>query len=264
MKRTVVSIILPIIGVLVPTLHAQASRLDASEIEKLVFKRVNEERSRQGLSEYRHSSDLEKIAKQHSTNMITHDFFSHVDHKDMNVRLRKMLLCPHLFTWAIGENIACVFGGSEEEVAEKLVIWWMNSPGHRANILSEKFSYIGIGVEQKGDQLYATQVFGELVAKMVTELPDPVPYGSEQTLRFEFLSDFPKEQLSVLVNFPDKSARFYIRGRSYLEGFGIYEPHWDGEYFTVTVKFDKGQGTYDLTLGEGGKYFSGGIKISVM
>lgn len=264
MKRKAVSIILPIIGVLVPTLHAQAPRLDVSEIEKLVFEKVNEERSKQGLSEYRHSADLEKIAKQHSTNMVTHDFFSHVDHKEMNVRLRKMFLCPHLFAWAIGENIACAFGRTEEEVAEKLVVWWMNSPGHRANIVSEKFSHIGIGVEQKGDQLYATQVFGELVAKMVTELPDPVPYGSEQTLRFEFLADFPKEQLSVLVNFPDKSARFYTKGRSYLEGFGIYEPHWDGEYFTVAVKFDKGQGTYDLTLGEGGKYFSGGIKIPVM
>jgi uncharacterized protein YkwD len=206
MKRAAVSIILPFLGIFLSTLHAEGSRLDVSKIEKLVFQKVNFERSREGLPDYKHHADLAGVAKQHSANMVKHNFFSHVDHRDMNVRLRMMLVRPRLFTRAIGENLACVFGETEEEVAEKLVGRWMDSPGHRDNILSGQFTHIGIGVQQKGDQFYATQVFGELVAKMITELPDPVPYGSEQTLRLKFLGSFPTPGSASSAGFISKDS----------------------------------------------------------
>jgi uncharacterized protein YkwD len=263
MKRAAASIILPFLSIFLSTLHAEGSRLDASKIEKLVFQKVNFERSREGLPDYKHHADLATVAKQHSANMVKHNFFSHVDHRDMNVRLRTLLVRPRLFARALGENLACVFGGTEEEVAQKLVTRWMDSPGHRDNILSGQFTHIGIGVQQKGDRFYATQVFGELVAKMITELPDPVPYGSEQTMRLKFLGNFPKEELSALVHFADRNARFCVKCEFYFEGFGVYKPRWEREYFTVRVKFDKGRGTYDLTLGQGNTYYSGGMKISV-
>ena len=55
---------------------------------------------------------------------------------------------------AAGENIA--YGQSSPE---QVMNSWMNSPGHRANILSASFNRIGIGVHQEGRTIYWTQLF---------------------------------------------------------------------------------------------------------
>ena len=47
-----------------------------------------------------------------------------------------------------------------KRLAKGLVDGWMKSPGHRANILNGKLKYIGVGVAQSGDYVYATQNLG--------------------------------------------------------------------------------------------------------
>ncbi len=47
-----------------------------------------------------------------------------------------------------------------KKLAKNLVDGWMKSPGHRANILNGQLRYIGVGVAQSGDYIYATQNFG--------------------------------------------------------------------------------------------------------
>ena len=63
---------------------------------------------------------------------------------------------------AWGENIAFMefdIDESFESLAEQLMSNWMNSSGHRANILSTDFSSIGIGVYRVGNKVYATEEF---------------------------------------------------------------------------------------------------------
>ena len=95
--------------------------------------------------------------------MASHHFFSHTDHRGRSPQRRTALLYPHILG-GIGENIALNHGRSEEEIAENLVVSWMHSPGHRANILSRDYSYVGNGValdpkRSKGrlNHYYATQ-----------------------------------------------------------------------------------------------------------
>ena len=54
-----------------------------------------------------------------------------------------------------GENIAM----STSATAADFVKMWMDSPGHRENILRAQFRYTGLGVYGDGEAFYATQVF---------------------------------------------------------------------------------------------------------
>ena len=55
--------------------------------------------------------------------------------------------------WA--ENIIYSTGGTPAEAME----WWMNSPGHRVNILNKDYTHIGVGVHQSKGQTYFVQLF---------------------------------------------------------------------------------------------------------
>ena len=60
-----------------------------------------------------------------------------------------------------GENIyKYPMAKGQRKLAKKLVDGWMNSPGHRANILHGAFRYIGVGVREAGGYIWATQNFG--------------------------------------------------------------------------------------------------------
>lgn len=73
----------------------------------------------------------------------------------------------------VGENIA--YGYTD---VEDVMDGWMNSEGHRANILSEKFEYVGIGICQSDDywhSIYWTQLF--MKSAPVQYDINPVSYG---------------------------------------------------------------------------------------
>ena len=60
-----------------------------------------------------------------------------------------------------GENIYQFLARRDQKkLAKNLVDGWMNSPGHRANILHSGFKYLGVGIARSGDSVYATQNFG--------------------------------------------------------------------------------------------------------
>jgi uncharacterized protein YkwD len=263
MKEIILSIVFALITVSFSEVDAKVSSLNTAEIEKLVFERVNKERKNKDLPEYQYSRELGELARMHSANMALHGFFSHVDHNKMNVDERRKSYYPNLFLGALGENIASLTGKDEKEVAKKLVSQWMGSEGHRENILNKNYSHIGVGITQKGNRFYATQVFGDLMAVFVTQLPEVVPFGSEQELEFKFLGRFPKDKLTISVHFPDKTTKFFTKGRLYLVGCGQYEPLWDGDHFRVRIKFDKGRGLYEINLGRHGAYYPDGLKILV-
>ena len=120
--------------------------------EKKIFDLVNEARREAGLSELKSDPEILRVAKIKSKDMIDNNYFSH--NSPIYGTPFQMLKNFGISYRAAGENIA---GNSSVEAAFKA---WMNSSGHKANILSDSFNYTGIGIVEgsKYGKIF-TQVF---------------------------------------------------------------------------------------------------------
>lgn len=150
---------------------------DTYKIEQLVFERVNQVRRLNGLHELKWDPLLANVARNHSLDMAINNFFSHINPKgeDPTKRAAKAGISTkrrvgNVIYIGVGENIGKVpkgnvegygYVGSPEDVAEAAVQMWMNSPGHRANILDKNYIFIGVGVvyDPEEDAYYLTQDF---------------------------------------------------------------------------------------------------------
>lgn len=129
-----------------------------AEIEQAIFQRVNAERSAAGLPALSYNNTMEHYARIKSKDMGDNGYFSHED-KQGNL-ITAQMKADGVSYRAWGENIAYIQGiNSNSALATKFMDNWMNSSGHRANILSTNFSSIGIGVYKIGNTYYATQEF---------------------------------------------------------------------------------------------------------
>ncbi|GAA0777549.1 CAP domain-containing protein [Clostridium subterminale] len=130
----------------------------SSQIEQLIVTKVNEERARAGMSTLSYSSLMEKYARIKSKDMGDRNYF---DHKNLEGELITSQMARDGISYrAWGENIAYIGGVSDiNELANQFMINWMNSQGHRENILSPDYTSIGVGVYKAGNRYYATQEF---------------------------------------------------------------------------------------------------------
>jgi uncharacterized protein YkwD len=108
---------------------------------------LNSERSKHGLSKLPESKDLRKAAKQHTRTMIQKRCFSHTcpGEGDLTARVRARGYLSCNCSWTLGENIGYGFGS--KSTPRSMVEAWMDSSGHRHNILSHSFEQIGIGIK---------------------------------------------------------------------------------------------------------------------
>ncbi|WP_328311949.1 sigma-70 family RNA polymerase sigma factor [Streptomyces sp. NBC_00442] len=114
---------------------------------------VNSERSKAGCPALTSNSKLYDAALKHSENMAAQNFFDHTDPSGAGPGER---ITAAGYQWsAYGENIA---RGQADAAA--VMDSWMNSPGHRANILNCGFKEIGIGVHYGSGGPWWTQDFG--------------------------------------------------------------------------------------------------------
>ncbi|NEB92759.1 CAP domain-containing protein [Streptomyces bauhiniae] len=112
---------------------------------------VNAERAKAGCSPVALNSTLTKAAQDHSADMAAHNTMSHTgsDGSDPGSRITAAG-----YRWsAYGENVAYGYA-----TPEQVMDGWMNSPGHRENILNCSYKEIGVGLAQPGS--YWTQDFG--------------------------------------------------------------------------------------------------------
>ncbi|MEW1825792.1 CAP domain-containing protein [Streptomyces sp. NPDC088196] len=115
---------------------------------------TNAERARAGLRALAVDPLLTAAAQAHSTDMVARAFYSHTSPDGSQPWDRAAAAGSRRRT--IGENIAC-----GQRSAAEVVEGWMNSPGHRANILKPDFTHIGIGFAGGGQNgTYWTQLFG--------------------------------------------------------------------------------------------------------
>lgn len=121
-----------------------------SAFEKEVVELTNKERAKNGLKELTLDNELSKVAKVKSQDMSTNNYFDHTSPTyGSPFDMMKQFGISYK---AAGENIA-----KGQKTPEEVVNAWMNSEGHRANILSDKFTHIGVGYVENGN--YWTQQF---------------------------------------------------------------------------------------------------------
>lgn len=124
-----------------------------TSVEEQVIALVNAERAKEGCGPVTGNSLLARAAQGHSDDMAARDFFDHTNPDGAGPGER---VTATGYGWSTyGENIAM-----GQRTAEQVMESWMNSPGHRANILNCSFKELGVGLHTGDGGPYWTQVFG--------------------------------------------------------------------------------------------------------
>jgi uncharacterized protein YkwD len=127
----------------------------SSSFETEVIQLINQERSAAGIPLLSSQAQLTNAARTHSDDMACNFFFSHTS-ASTGTLFDRLASAGYSYSWA-GENIAAGYA-SPAAVVEG----WMASEGHRANILNENFTQIGVGYASWDDSeygIYWTAVF---------------------------------------------------------------------------------------------------------
>ena len=118
--------------------------------ENEVIRLVNEIRVKNGLSELKSDWELSRVARFKSQDMKDNNYFSHTS--PVYGSPFQMMKSFGISYKSAGENIA-----RGQKTPEAVVNAWMNSSGHRANILNSSYNTIGVGYVKSGN--YWTQMF---------------------------------------------------------------------------------------------------------
>lgn len=124
--------------------------IPADTVKMQVIDAINMERARMGVAPVTYNRLLEQAAQAHAQDMLTRDFFNHInpEGKTPTDRIKQQGYaninpqeCRCSVSWSTGENIA---------KGQETVVWvmndWMNSPPHREAILSKDYDEIGVGI----------------------------------------------------------------------------------------------------------------------
>jgi uncharacterized protein YkwD len=107
---------------------------------------LNDERATAGLHPVAETPALTQPSAAYSARMVAENFFAHVspDGGTLVDRLTAVHYIAPDGDWTVGENIA--WGQGDLGTPRNIVVAWMNSPGHRHNILTGEFTEIGLGI----------------------------------------------------------------------------------------------------------------------
>ncbi|WP_413173334.1 CAP domain-containing protein [Anabaena azotica] len=143
--------------------------LQQDQFDQRVLELVNQQRSQNGLLALTLSQELDQAADKYSDRMATGDFFSHND-PNGSTPFTRMKAEGYNYTWA-GENIAAGYA-----TPELVVQGWMNSAGHRANILNANFTHMGLGYTYLANDTGTTNYNHYWVQKFGAGDPSPGTY----------------------------------------------------------------------------------------
>ena len=105
---------------------------------------VNSERAASGLAPLRTNDLLTKAAQAHGASMVAEGYFSHTGSDGSDPQERAAKTGYTKGQWLVGENLAWGSGPLAEPKA--IVVGWMNSQGHRENIMRSAFEEVGVAV----------------------------------------------------------------------------------------------------------------------
>lgn len=132
---------------------AAQSRSNSTEAELKLLQSVNRARKEQGLPGLRWSNELAAAARKHAGVMAQHGSAGHGFAGEPGLAARATQAGAK-FSW-LSENVCQ--GARVEAIEEQ----FMNSPKHRANILDPDMDSVGIGVVERGGQLFAVEDFAK-------------------------------------------------------------------------------------------------------
>jgi uncharacterized YkwD family protein len=122
-----------------------------SSDEQTLINQVNQERAKNGMKALQIDYSLVSLAKQKSHDMAVNSYFSHVSPTLGTVYT--MLDRAGVSYSRAGENIA------RTGTVARAHPLFMNSAGHRANILHSGYTHIGVGIIKQGTSYHVTQIF---------------------------------------------------------------------------------------------------------
>ena len=133
----------------------QTTTTNMNADEKEVFNLINQQRINNGLSALKVDDEVQRVARIKAQDMVDNNYFSHTSPTYGSPF--DMLKSFKISYNSAGENIA---GNSSNSGA---VSAWMNSSGHKANILNSSFNYTGIGVvsSPKYGKIYVQMFIGK-------------------------------------------------------------------------------------------------------
>ncbi len=173
-------------GALPSTLPA----LPAHYLEERLLQLTNDERAGHGVSAVRASAVLAQAARHHAEEMVRLRYVSHVSPTPGRRDVVDRVALVGGTMRAVGENLAAVPAGGLD-LPERVIEGWMQSPGHRQNLLAERWTHVGFGAQEAPDgRLVVVQLFAfdpnPLVFANVTRSGT-----SSVALRFEVTSTAP-------------------------------------------------------------------------
>ncbi|HQD05795.1 MAG TPA: CAP domain-containing protein [Bacillota bacterium] len=127
-----------------------------AQYEEKVLELVNKERAARGLRPLQWDEELRKVARAKSEDMRDRNYFAH--DSPTYGSLAEMLSTFGVKYRFAGENLA-----AGQKTPQEVVAGWMNSDGHRENILNPRFTHLGVGYADGGGKYfyYWTQIFVE-------------------------------------------------------------------------------------------------------
>jgi uncharacterized protein YkwD len=143
-------------------------KIDYALLNAAIFYATNWQRDKNFQKPLKYSAALEKAAFEHSKDMIKHHFYSHTSPVEGKETHSKRIRAEGVHGQYTGENIAYRSHVTDTYLnqAKQFVTGWMESPGHRRNILNGSYQYIGCGVyvgnlEGWSNAIVATQNFAD-------------------------------------------------------------------------------------------------------
>lgn len=128
---------------------------DCNALRAYLVELVNRDRADQGLAALQWHEAAALAAQAHAEDMLRNQYFSHtaLDGSDVGQRLQVAGAGParawgeNIWTYTSGRlNGQPVVVNDFRPLVEQAEVSWMNSPGHRANLLNDAFSHIGVGI----------------------------------------------------------------------------------------------------------------------
>lgn len=164
-----------------------------AQLERLIWQKTNEERKQRNLAKVDWEEGLAQTARYHSNDMGENDFFDHqnLDNVGPSYRCAKI---HRRYIGLVGENIFKMTKSSEDsaQMAEQIMREWMNSTGHRENILNKMYNTLGIGcveiIKDNRPWIFATQVFGKKTGNLEKEIPQQTQPAQSLSLQVESVS----------------------------------------------------------------------------
>lgn len=119
---------------------------NAGKIRRATLCLLNKQRTKRHLKRLRTNSELRAAAQRFAVQMVVQRFFDHTSPGGTTFvqRIEKTDYLTKATQWSLGENLG--WGQGDLATPRSIVKAWMNSPGHRRNILDRSYREIGIGI----------------------------------------------------------------------------------------------------------------------